>query len=191
MWTISIIFIAISSLLSTNASPLERRQYSLSCNPASSCVTYSGTSIWITAGDSCPLVTPPTAIALATATPTDHPESCFYATSLDYCHLGRSAAMTTMSSLATAIYNAQSSGAVLCGATKTANLPVVVAASQGMFNDRDYQTNTDDTYQSRSHLPQKSLLKPNLVDYDGLTKGSRLSFGTILEPIWTVNSIRL
>jgi hypothetical protein len=129
----SLIVLLTSILLSSSASPLQKRQYSLDCDSASSCAVYSGTRIWFQAqnGGSCPPITPPAAVGMAVATPTNHPESCFYPTSMDYCQLGQSAAMRTMSSIATAVYNAQKGGAVLCGATKTANLPIIAAASPG------------------------------------------------------------
>lgn len=144
--------------LLSNASPLHRRQYDLDCGSASSCAVYSGTSIWFEAmtGDSCPPITPPPAVAIATATPTDHPESCFYPKSMDYCQLGQYPAMQTMSSIATAIYNAQSSGAVLCGATKTANLPIIAANSPSMCT-HNFQRNCIDVLKPVTVTPVSQI----------------------------------
>ncbi|KIW00209.1 uncharacterized protein PV09_08249 [Verruconis gallopava] len=112
------------------ASPLDKRQYPITCSPSAPCLTYTGTKVFFAAqtDGSCPSVTAPPAVDLPAVTPTDQPELCFYPT-LNYCQMGSSAAMTAMSSLATALYNAQSSGAVLCGATKTANLAIIPPAS--------------------------------------------------------------
>lgn len=127
--------LAITTILSvTNATPLRRRQVNLDCGDTSSCAIYSGTGIWFEAktGDSCPPITPPAAIALPTVTQRNNPASCYYPTSLDFCAMGQAELMATMSSVATKIYNAQPSGAVICGAIKTANLPVITPATPGV-----------------------------------------------------------
>lgn len=126
--------LAASVLLSTSvASPLYKRQQIEPCGDASSCAVYSGTSLWFETkiGASCPTVTPPASVDLPAVSQRSNPESCYYP-SLDFCAMGQAPLMTAMSSIATAIYNAQPSGAVICGATKTANLVIVTPAAPGM-----------------------------------------------------------
>lgn len=126
---------ALLTLLSivSHASPIEKRQDALDCGTTTSCVTYSGTSIWFEpqTGSSCPTITRPAEVALPTVTQRENPASCYYPTSLDYCAMGQAELMTAMSSVAVGIYNAQPEGAVVCGSTKTANMPVITPRPPG------------------------------------------------------------
>ena len=114
---------------------LSERVDVLTCAPTSSCVTYSATSIWFVemSAGTCPALTPPIAADMTSATQSDHPESCYYPESIDYCQSGQyTNLMVPMSIIATAMYNEQSPGAVVCGRTKTANLPTFVAKTLGL-----------------------------------------------------------
>ena len=82
-------------------------------------------------GVSCPPMTTPSAIAMPTAIQRNNPASCYYPNPLDFCAMGQAELMTAMSSIAVDIYNAQPSGAVICGATKTANMPLITPAAPG------------------------------------------------------------
>ncbi|KIV98471.1 uncharacterized protein PV09_09716 [Verruconis gallopava] len=124
----SFLAVSLSSLASYSLS--SKRVNVLTCAPTSSCATYSATSIWFVAmsGTACPSLTLPLPVELATATPSDHPESCYYPATINYCQMGQyTNLIIPMSIIATAIYNGQSSGAIVCGRTKTANLPTFVA----------------------------------------------------------------
>jgi hypothetical protein len=118
----------------TAASPLHRRQQNVDCGiPTPSCALHSGTNIWFEprTGASCPTITPPAEVALPAVTQRSNPASCYFPASLDFCAMGQAELMTAMSSIATRIYNAQTYGAVVCGSTKTANLPIITPASKG------------------------------------------------------------
>jgi len=117
------------------SSLLSKRGDVLTCSPTSSCATYPATSIWygeMSAG-TCPALTPPIAADMTSAMQADHPESCYYPESINHCQSGQyTNLMVPMSIIATAIYNEQSPGAVVCGRTKTANLPTFVARTLGL-----------------------------------------------------------
>jgi hypothetical protein len=132
---ISILFFLSAAIsFTTLASPMQKRQTDTGCEDISSCVIHSGTSIWFETktGDTCPPITPPAEVALSTITQRSNPASCYYPASLDFCAMGQDELMTAMSSIATKIFNAQPSGAIICGATKTANMPVLTPAPPGM-----------------------------------------------------------
>lgn len=131
----SLLFLSTAITFTTLASPLQRRQTDTGCEDISSCVIYSGTSIWFETktADVCPSITPPAETALSTITQRDNPASCYYPASLDFCAMGQDELMTAMSSIATKIFNAQPSGAIICGATKTANMPVITPGPPSMF----------------------------------------------------------